>query len=86
MTTRVGDHIIVDSQKVGRPPREGEILEMIEATFGTRYRVLWSDGHESTFRPSGGSVRTTREPTPRAETSTAKDTGAKKGRSGKKGN
>jgi hypothetical protein len=56
MTTRTRDRIIVESQKVGLPAREGEILEIIEASYGTRYRVAWDDGHESTLRP-GGSAR-----------------------------
>jgi hypothetical protein len=56
MTSRTHDRIIVESQRVGLPAREGEILEIIEATYGTRYRVAWDDGHESTFRP-GGSAR-----------------------------
>ncbi len=56
MTTRTRDRIIVELQKVGLPAREGEILEIIEAEYGTRYRVAWDDGHESTLRP-GGSAR-----------------------------
>jgi len=57
MVARVGDRIVVESEKVGKLPREGEILEVIEGSGGTRYRVLWDDGHESTFRPSAGSSR-----------------------------
>jgi hypothetical protein len=57
MAAKAGDRIIVDSEKVGRPPREGEILEVIESPFGDRYSVRWADGHESTFRPSAGSTR-----------------------------
>jgi hypothetical protein len=53
MTARVHDRIVVESQKVGTPAREGEILEIIEAEYGTRYRVSWDDGHESTLRPAG---------------------------------
>lgn len=56
MGSKTHDRIIVESQKVGQPAREGEILEVIEASYGTRYRVAWDDGHESTFRP-GGSAR-----------------------------
>ena len=59
MATQVGDRIIVASQKVGRAAREGEILEIIEASYGTRYRVRWDDGQESTLRPAAGSARTT---------------------------
>jgi hypothetical protein len=57
MTAKAHDRIVVASQKVGQPAREGKILEIIEASYGTRYRVAWDDGHESTFRPSGGTAR-----------------------------
>lgn len=57
MAARTHDRIVVESQKVGQPAREGEILEVIEASYGTRFRVAWDDGHESTFRPSAGSAR-----------------------------
>ena len=53
MKARVGDVISVDSEKAGTPPREGNVLEVIEAEFGTRYRVRWEDGHESTIHPPG---------------------------------
>lgn len=58
MTPRVGDRIVVESEKVGQAARGGEILEVIEASYGIRYRVRWDDGHESTIRPSAGSART----------------------------
>jgi hypothetical protein len=57
MKARVGDHIVIESERVGQADREGEILEVIEASYGTRYRVRWEDGHESTIRPSAGSAR-----------------------------
>ena len=57
MTAKAHDRIVVESQKVGQPAREGKILEIIQASYGTRYRVAWDDGHESTFRPSGGTAR-----------------------------
>ncbi|HZP90355.1 MAG TPA: DUF1918 domain-containing protein [Actinomycetota bacterium] len=57
MTGMVGDRIIVESEAVGQPTREGEILEVIEGEVGLRYRVRWADGHESVFTPSGGSAR-----------------------------
>jgi len=59
MKPNVGDRIVVESEKVGRPAREGVVLEVIDADYGVRYRVAWADGHESTFRPSAGSVRIT---------------------------
>lgn len=57
MAATVGDRIIVESEKVGRPAREGEILEVIPSSDYVHYRVRWDDGHESTFAPAGGSAR-----------------------------
>ena len=57
MTATIGDRIIVESEKVGRPAREGEILEVIPSSAHERYRVRWNDGHESTITPSAGSAR-----------------------------
>jgi hypothetical protein len=56
MAVKQRDRIVVDSDKAGQPAREGEILEIIEAEYGTRYRVAWNDGHESTIRPAGGTA------------------------------
>ena len=56
MAVKLRDRIVIDSDKAGQPAREGEILEVIEAEYGTRYRVAWDDGHESTIRPAGGTA------------------------------
>jgi uncharacterized protein DUF1918 len=53
---KVGDRISIDSGKVGKPPRAGEILEVMESAFGAHYRVRWADGHETDIRPTGGSA------------------------------
>ena len=58
MVAKVGDRIVIESQKVGAPAREGEILEVIEASYGIRYRVRWDDDHETTIRPAPGITRT----------------------------
>jgi hypothetical protein len=58
MVAKAGDRIVVESEKVGQRAREGEILEVIEASYGTRYHVRWDDGHDSTFRPAAGSATT----------------------------
>jgi len=57
MIARVGDRIVVESERVGQAAREGVILEVMEASYGIRYRVRWDDDHESTIRPSAGSAR-----------------------------
>jgi hypothetical protein len=59
MAGKVGDQIRVASEKAGRPPSEGEIVEVIESPSGVHYVVRWADGHESDFRPTCGSARIT---------------------------
>jgi hypothetical protein len=57
MSAKVGDRIEIESETVGTPTREGEILEVIQGALAIRYRIRWPDGHESVLSPSGGSVR-----------------------------
>ncbi len=54
---KVGDRIELESETVGTPVREGEILEVMQGELSVRYRVRWRDGHESVFTPSGGTAR-----------------------------
>ena len=42
---RSGDLIVIDSPQVGSPPREGEVLEVINGEVSVSYRVRWADGH-----------------------------------------
>jgi hypothetical protein len=53
----VGDRIVVESERVGIPSREGEILEVIGSPTAPHFRVRWEDGHEGGFWPSAGSAR-----------------------------
>jgi hypothetical protein len=57
---RSGDLIVIDSPQVGSPPREGEVLEVIQGEVSVSYRVRWADGHESLIGPQGGTVRIVR--------------------------
>ena len=66
MIAKAGDRIVVESERVGQAAREGMILEVIDASYGVRYRVRWDDGHESTSRPSAGSARIIEGPAPTA--------------------
>jgi len=56
MTGKAGDRVILESQRVGQAAREGEILETLQSGESVRYRVRWSDGHESTLNPSPGNL------------------------------
>ena len=54
MVVKVGDRIVVESEKVGVPTREGEILEITAHDVHTEFRVRWDDGHVSEIRPNDG--------------------------------
>jgi hypothetical protein len=53
----VRDRVVVESERVGQPAREGEILEVLGTGEVIHYRVRWDDGHETTLYPSAGSLR-----------------------------
>ena len=57
MDGKVGDRIVIGTDKVGQPAREGEILEVIDHESGTEFLVRWDDGHQSSIRPHGGNAR-----------------------------
>ena len=52
-----GDLIVIDSPQVGSPPREGEVLEVINGEVSVSYRVRWADGLETLIAPKSGSAR-----------------------------
>jgi len=55
MLAKVGDQIIIESEKMDVPPRAGEILEVIPHDSRIEFRVRWGDGHESSIRPVASS-------------------------------
>ena len=57
MAAKVGDRIVIESEKVGQHDREGVILQVFDSPLGVNYRVHWDDGHESEIRPRLGSAR-----------------------------
>lgn len=57
METRVGDRIVLESERAGRSAREGDVVEVLGTGDAARYRVRWADGHESMLFPSAGNVR-----------------------------
>jgi hypothetical protein len=56
MTAKAGDRIVVETERTGQVPREGEILEVLSPGPNVHYRVRWADGHETTFFPSAGNA------------------------------
>jgi hypothetical protein len=57
MLAKVGDRIVVESERMDVPPREGEVLEVIPHDVRPEFRVRWLDGHESEVRLPAGSFR-----------------------------
>jgi hypothetical protein len=66
MSAKVGDRIVIGTDKVGQPAREGEILEVIDHESGAEFLVRWDDGHQSAIRPHGGTARIVARPKARA--------------------
>jgi hypothetical protein len=56
MRPKVGDRIVVESERISHAAREGIIEEVIRDE-PLRVRVRWDDGHESVFAPSSGAAR-----------------------------
>jgi hypothetical protein len=58
MSAKVGDRIVIESERVGQADRSGVIIEILPSATGLQhYLVRWEDGHESDIRPSAGSAR-----------------------------
>lgn len=65
MEAKVGDRIVMESERVGQADRSGVIIEILPSATGVRhYLVRWEDGHESDIRPSAGSARIIAAPEP----------------------
>jgi hypothetical protein len=62
MRPKVGDRIIVESERVAVAPRAGVIEEVMRED-PPRVRVRWDDGHESVIAPTGGAAAIKREKT-----------------------
>jgi hypothetical protein len=60
MPAQPGDFILLDSPRVGSPPREGEVLEAIQGMASVSYRVRWTDGHQTVIAPASGTARIVR--------------------------
>jgi len=51
-----GDLIVIESEKVGSPPREGEVLEVVHGQVSVSYLVRWTDGRQSLIAPGAGNI------------------------------
>jgi hypothetical protein len=55
MKHHAGDRIVVESEKVAKPSRAGEIEEVLHED-PLRVRVRWEDGHTSILAPTAGAA------------------------------
>jgi hypothetical protein len=51
MEAKVGDRLVVESNKVGQARKVGEVLEVRGANGEPPYLVRWNDGHEGLMFP-----------------------------------
>jgi hypothetical protein len=56
MEARRGDRIVIESEKVTQPTRQGLIEEILQE-HPPRFRVRWDDGRETIVAPAAGSAR-----------------------------
>ncbi len=55
MKPHAGDRIVVESEKVAKQSRAGEIEEVLQQD-PLRVRVRWEDGHTSILAPTAGAA------------------------------
>lgn len=60
MRPKVGDRIVVESERVAQTARAGVIEEVIRED-PPRVRVRWEDGHESVIAPRDGAAAIKRD-------------------------
>ncbi|MFL5960378.1 MAG: DUF1918 domain-containing protein [Gaiellaceae bacterium] len=56
MDVSAGDHLVIESEKVGQPPRAGTVEEVLSAA-PLRLRVRWENGSVTTLSPEAGAAR-----------------------------
>jgi len=56
MKVSAGDRLVIESERVGQPPRTGTVEEVLSLD-PLRVRVRWENDHESTITPNAGAAR-----------------------------
>ncbi len=56
MEGKVGDAIVVESERAAQAARRGVIEEVLQQD-PPRFRIRWEDGHETIFSPAAGAAR-----------------------------
>jgi len=66
MIGKVGDTIVIESERADVTGRRGVIEEVVQQQ-PPRYQVRWDDGHTSILAPAAGSARIEQRKRPRAK-------------------
>jgi hypothetical protein len=53
---KIGDRVIVETERTSQTARHGVIEEVLQEE-PPRFRVQWDDGHESILTPAAGALR-----------------------------
>ena len=61
MKVTEGDRLVIESERVGQPPRKGTIEEVLSHD-PLRVRVRWENDRESTITPDFGAARVEHTP------------------------
>jgi hypothetical protein len=64
MKVTEGDRLVIESERVGQPPRRGTIEEVLSLD-PLRVRVRWENDRESTITPAAGAARVVHTPAKR---------------------
>ena len=67
MIGKVGDTIVIESERADATGRRGVIEEVLQVQ-PSRYQVHWEDGHTSILSPAAGCARFEQKKRPRAKT------------------
>jgi hypothetical protein len=66
MAFSTGDQVLVETESTERAPRRGVVEEVLRGDPHPRYRIRWSDGHESIYTPAAGALKPCDEAVPSA--------------------
>ena len=55
MKVSKGDHLVIESERVGQAPRTGTVKEVLSLD-PLRVRVRWENDRESTITPNAGAA------------------------------
>ena len=62
MQAKIGDRVVVETERTSQTARRGVIEEILQEQ-PPRFRVQWDDGHESILTPAAGALRVEKQRT-----------------------